>query len=1255
METAYHYFAFVSYKREDEKYAKWIQEKLESYRLPVAICKKYPDLPRKISPIFRDRTDISSGMLTTVLRDELLASKYLIVICSPAAAKSEWCGLEIAEFIKAGRGDRIIPVIVSGTPLCDDPEQECFHSVIRENIPEVLGVNLNEIGKEQALIKVAARMLEIRFSELWDRFLRRKRNVMVSLVALGMLLLSVMTFMWDYYRVKEKYYADYVDVYGLPQGVLELSRHDICSRNTHYVFEYSRRKLQRVILANSYGHPVNHGNTEHVDRSAIQRFTYNDGRLLATDMYDASGRHVVTHLWGGDEYDSIDIKENILTGNSMYQQYSFSDMSYNMSFNTDVRPVPRQIRRYKLVRNAQGHIVGKIFKRNNGDDTRNVADAFGVYGYKYTLDEHGRIARIDYLDNRADGSGGFSDYDGFIADKNGIASRRYEYDSYGNLCKEAFYDLNGNLVYNEKLYCMVVSVSDKNGNVEKIAYLGQDEKPCCCADGYASARMSYDSDGNLILAEFFGLCDEPVVSREYGAHKVAFAYDKAGNNVECRLYDVDGKMNSAGGFSVVTYGYEDCNMVSVSFYDAAAQPALTSYGVHRIVMDYDRDGNCIRRAAYDCKGNPAVYYDGIHMFEYEYEEGRLQRELYYNKDLRRCYSSNLVSGVRYSYVNNILSSRSFLDINDMSCYDSEGVASEVYGYNEEQNMTESVFLRLDGERTYSNEGYSASRSHYDDKGNISEIIFLDAAGKVMNGNVGIARIKRYYDKYGNLIRQSFWDAANSRINGQGGYAEIVRAYDRRHNLISESLYGAAGAPDVSSHSEVFFTYDDRDNRVSARYLKKGEPCMLAEGYSEVRYEYDGYDREIKRSFYGTDGTLIRSMPGRYPICLTEYDLKGNAVAERYYTSDTDNTLPDLQILYSYDERGNVVKEIQLDSLGNPLLAEDGYSMVTYVYNDNDRVTEASYWMEEGVAKTDGVFRILNRYDMLGNKTEVSYYDANGSLVSEPETSVACLKYTFDQRSRIVEVACLGIDMQPVRYGEERFARKTFEFDENNCFVNEIHYDEEGNVITPAVHPDPVASRSSGARSNAQAYIDIARIVARAEMYYVPDVLNLEYEELLAIGIISVQAMLQNKTPEQLSRYSGIYVATAISWAIRNELRVRYKAYDEANKDEFAGLPSQIQNVVLESYKTREQIYSTLLSIDQVDTCPEDIFLMGYYVREAVKALPKQDRKIFEQRMMSRLSLADIAEDGDVQKLIVSLSDSFDHIKRYLESNKIRGL
>ena len=36
--------ASISYKREDEKWAKWLQKKLEHYKLPTEIRKKNPDL-----------------------------------------------------------------------------------------------------------------------------------------------------------------------------------------------------------------------------------------------------------------------------------------------------------------------------------------------------------------------------------------------------------------------------------------------------------------------------------------------------------------------------------------------------------------------------------------------------------------------------------------------------------------------------------------------------------------------------------------------------------------------------------------------------------------------------------------------------------------------------------------------------------------------------------------------------------------------------------------------------------------------------------------------------------------------------------------------------------------------------------------------------------------------------------------------------------------------------------------------------------
>lgn len=44
----YDYFAFISYRWEDEKMAKWLQVKLEHYKLPTEIRKQNPDLELKI-------------------------------------------------------------------------------------------------------------------------------------------------------------------------------------------------------------------------------------------------------------------------------------------------------------------------------------------------------------------------------------------------------------------------------------------------------------------------------------------------------------------------------------------------------------------------------------------------------------------------------------------------------------------------------------------------------------------------------------------------------------------------------------------------------------------------------------------------------------------------------------------------------------------------------------------------------------------------------------------------------------------------------------------------------------------------------------------------------------------------------------------------------------------------------------------------------------------------------------------------------
>ena len=53
----------------------------------------------------------------------------------------------------------------------------------------------------------------------------------------------------------------------------------------------------------------------------------------------------------------------------------------------------------------------------------------------------------------------------------------------------------------------------------------------------------------------------------------------------------------------------------------------------------------------------------------------------------------------------------------------------------------------------------------------------------------------------------------------------------------------------------------------------------------------------------------------------------------------------------------------------------------------------------------------------------------------------------------------------------------------------------------------------------------------------------DYEELLSIAILASNVLLKNKTLEIIKKYNAAYLVTAMTWAIRNELKIRYPVYD----------------------------------------------------------------------------------------------------------------
>lgn len=194
----YKFFVFISYRHTDIKAARWLQLLLETYSFPVAVRQRKPDLPKRIK-VFRDKDELTSGVLKEEIQKKLDESKYLVVICSPDSAKSKYVGDEIAYFRSKGRERQIIPFIIKGKP---NSAEKCYHPELKK-CGELLGIEVREeesafhaIRFHKAFIRLVGRLLDLDFGELWNRrrhlLIKLSSAVVLVLAAIGVLLFKTM-------------------------------------------------------------------------------------------------------------------------------------------------------------------------------------------------------------------------------------------------------------------------------------------------------------------------------------------------------------------------------------------------------------------------------------------------------------------------------------------------------------------------------------------------------------------------------------------------------------------------------------------------------------------------------------------------------------------------------------------------------------------------------------------------------------------------------------------------------------------------------------------------------------------------------------------------------------------------------------------------------------------------------------------------------------------------------------------------------
>ena len=951
LEQKYRYYAFISYNHRDEREAKWLQRQLEHYRLP-SVARKEIGEDIKIRPVFRYAVNLSLGDLRRQVKEELDASKFLIVICSPNSAQpniegKHWVNDEVTHFIEAGRVDDIIPVIVDGEPNVGG-ERECFPPALRNR--EIAGANIakgTRSERHRDFLKIVAKLLGILPDQLIRHTEQEERQAKIrfwlKLLPLAILAAVGGLFAYDATRTVKNYYADYVDSYGLPEGIFRLGRADIMHRDVHYCFEYRgfqfgnsphadsadwciwrlfglRRKLVRVVQADSHGKPFEFEHPVCGKRPLIQDFTYDHERRLCEIRhvrYNGNKRNAslekASSLEKRIELSNVDGVVNGLleffTGEGrLGKSYAMSSMVQpEVSF----MRANSEITQHTIRRDKKGRVVQELFRNSSGDS---IPNGDGIYGFSYEYDDVGRQTAKWNLFRRGDAferwenkrgvAGCKFEYEGrnvrrityvdskerLVVGPHGWMVCRREFDTLDNITHLWYEDENGKKAFGESGYAELRNEYDDKGNMTRASYFGVDGKPALCAEGYAEKRLELDSRGDLTKVSYFGVDGKLALCAEGYAEK-RWERDSRGNTTKVSYFGVDGK------------------------------PTLDKVGVAESRLEYDRQGRLIRASFFDVEGKPQCCspIGGCAEVRFEYDKrGNKTKETYFGVDCKPV-GVNYKVRINTNVFGNKLNTAVFDAIESGK---KKGVAVVTGGKAMESSSDDNGMLAVE------NDGIAEVRTEYDDRGNRTRISTWGIDGKPVANSFGVAESRYEYDDRGNVTRQMNFGPDGKPVSDATGVFEVRAEYDARGNKMRDMGFGPDGelALDEDGVAENRYEYDARGNVTKvSNFGLDGKPTANKDGVFEKRHEYDQGGKETKCSLiYAVAGAKAVREDGIAEVCL-EYDARGNVTKASYFGLDgkpkaDEDGVFELQI--EYDEYGNVKTMLAFDVNGKLIAPDD---------------------------------------------------------------------------------------------------------------------------------------------------------------------------------------------------------------------------------------------------------------------------------------------------------------------------------------------
>ena len=147
----YKYDAFISYRHvePDLTIAEILHDMIEKFNIPKHLGTVSNDGSliddKHVFRVFRDREELSTKDLSTMIEEAIANSENLIVICSKRTSLSPWCRKEVQLFKKIHGANNIIPILIEGEPdesFIDELKNLKATFINSENVEEEKNIEL---------------------------------------------------------------------------------------------------------------------------------------------------------------------------------------------------------------------------------------------------------------------------------------------------------------------------------------------------------------------------------------------------------------------------------------------------------------------------------------------------------------------------------------------------------------------------------------------------------------------------------------------------------------------------------------------------------------------------------------------------------------------------------------------------------------------------------------------------------------------------------------------------------------------------------------------------------------------------------------------------------------------------------------------------------------------------------------------------------------------------------------------------------